>query len=269
MSLRNTIRALPTMFEVGFASAVAYRAEFFVWVLATTMPLIMLALWTAVARDAPVGRYDGARLTAYFLSTFIVRQLTGSWAAWEINMDVRQGTLAMRLLRPVHPLVAYAVEGLAAMPLRLIVAFPVAVIVLATVGARELSHAPLMWVAFVVSLAGGWLITVMINLAIGCLAMWIESSAKVMDVYLVAFFVLSGYVVPVDLFPPALRAAIDLLPFRYQIGLPVELMTGVYDAAPVHGLEMLARQWASVLGLLGVVAVVWRGGLRRFAAYGG
>ncbi len=54
MSVRATVRALPTLARVGFAEAVAYRAEMFVWILSTTMPLIMMALWTAVARDAPV-----------------------------------------------------------------------------------------------------------------------------------------------------------------------------------------------------------------------
>ena len=37
MSLRSTVRALPTLFRVGFAEMVAYRAEMLVWVLATTI----------------------------------------------------------------------------------------------------------------------------------------------------------------------------------------------------------------------------------------
>ena len=48
----------PTLLRVGLAAAVAYRAEFLVWMLSTTMPLVMLALWSAVAREAPVGRFD-------------------------------------------------------------------------------------------------------------------------------------------------------------------------------------------------------------------
>ena len=64
------------------------------------------------------------------------------------------------------------------------------------------------------------------NFAVGCTAFFTESSLKLMDAWLVFYFVLSGYLVPVDLFPPALRAAVDWLPFRYQIGFPVELMTG-------------------------------------------
>ena len=56
------------------------------------MPLVMLALWSTVASEAPVGRYGQPEFVAYFLVTFIVRQLTGSWVFYEMNFAVRNGT---------------------------------------------------------------------------------------------------------------------------------------------------------------------------------
>jgi ABC-2 type transport system permease protein len=267
VSMRSTARALPTLVRVGFAEAVAYRAEMLVWVLSTTMPLIMLGLWSAVAATAPVGRFDQRDFLAYFLATFIVRQLTGAWVAWQMSFEVRTGTLSMRLLRPIHPMVSYAVENLAAVPLRLVVAVPVALLALVLLGTGTLPHSPLLWGVWLLSILGGWLITFLANAIIGCLALWTGSSIKVMDVWLVAFMVFSGYLVPVELFPGFLRTLVAWLPFRYQIGFPVEVMTGAY-ALP-RALLMLARQWAFVLGLFLLAAVVWRRGLRRFAAYGG
>src|SRR5262249_37307859 len=151
--------------------------------LATTMPLVMLALWTAVARDAPVGRFGQPQFVAYFLATFIVRQLTGSWASWQINFEIRQGTLSMRPLRAVHPLVAYALENVAAVPMRVAVAVPVAIVLLATVGGGAIAHTWTSWIVFALALLGGWLLTLLANLAIGTLALFMESSIKVMDIY--------------------------------------------------------------------------------------
>jgi len=267
MSTHSTVRALPTLMRVGFAEAVAYRAEMLVWVLSTTMPLIMLALWSAVAADAPVGRFGQRDFLAYFLATFIVRQLTGAWVAWQMSFEVRTGTLSMRLLRPIHPMVSYAVENIAAMPLRLVVALPVALLALVLVGTKTLPHGPVIWAVWCLAVLGGWLITFLANFLIGCLALWTGSSIKVMDVWLVAFMVFSGYLVPVELFPGALRAVVAWLPFRYQIGFPVEVMTGAY-ALP-GALGMLARQWAFVLVLFLAALATWRRGLRRFGAYGG
>jgi ABC-2 type transport system permease protein len=267
LSLRNTARAWPTLLRVGFAEAVAYRAEMFIWVLATTMPLVMLALWSTVAREAPIGRYGETEFTAYFLATFVVRQLTGSWVFYEMNFAVRNGTLAMRLLRPVHPLWAYAAEALAAMPLRLVVSLPVAIIALVVVGSRGMTHDPVLWGMWGASVIGSWLITLLVNLLIGCASFYIESSLKLMDAWLVFFFVLSGYIIPIDLFPAGLRAIVAWLPFRFQIGFPVEVMTGAHDRA--GALALLGGQWLWVLAGFGATALAWRGGLRQFAAYGG
>jgi ABC-2 type transport system permease protein len=260
-------RAIPTLLKVGFAEAVAYRAELFVWVLSTTMPLVMLALFSAVARDAPIGRFGQKELAAYFLATFVVRQLTSSWVAWDMNYEIRQGTLALRLLRPVHPMLAFAVANVAVQPLRLAVAVPVAAVALATVGSSTLPSDAALWAIWCVAMVGGWLITYLAGFAIGCCAFFTESSLRLMDLWLTLFFVFSGYMIPVELFPSSLRVLADWLPFRYQIGFPVEIMTSGHGRA--EALAMLARQWLWV-GVLGAAAIrLWRHGLTRFAAYGG
>ena len=98
------LRAYPTLLRVGFADAVAYRAEMLVWMLTTTMPLVSLALWSAVAPTAPVGRFTPARsFAAYFLATLVVRQLTGSWVVWEMNQEIRSGALSQPAAPPDPP----------------------------------------------------------------------------------------------------------------------------------------------------------------------
>lgn len=272
MSVSSQLKALPTLFRVGFAEAVAYRAEMVVWVLATTMPLIMLVLWTAVAEGGAVtglsGRtWDSGHFVAYYLSVFIVRQLLSAWAAWEINWEVKQGTLAMRLLRPMHPIVSYAAQNVAAMPLRALVTLPVFLVLLLSDAGRELPRTPALWGLTLVALLGGWLISFFANICIGALSFYLESSVKVMDVWLAMFMIFAGYLIPVDLFPAWLRGFIDVLPFRYQVGLPVELLTGARTVETA--LPALAVQWTWGLGLGVAGFLLWRGGERRFQSFGG
>ena len=267
MSARTVLRALPTMLRVGFAEAVAYRAEMFIWVLSTTMPLVNMVLWMAVARNAPVGRFGQADFVGYFLATFAVRQLTSSWAAWLINWEVRQGTLSMRLLRPISPLWGYAADNIAGFPLRLLVAIPVLVLSVVLVGDKAVPQHAWQWGLLVVAVAGGWAITFLANVAIGALSLFTHSSQKLMEVWLVLFFVCSGYMYPVELLPNGLRQVIEWLPFRYQMDVPAGLMTGKYGLE--EGLRLLAVQWVWVV-VMGTLAVgIWRHGLKRFAAFGG
>lgn len=267
MSARSTLRALPTMLRVGLAEAVAYRAELLVWILSTTMPLVMLALFTAVAHDAPIGRFHERDFVAYFLATFGIRQLTSSWAAWQVNMDVRMGALAQRLLRPIHPIWAYACEQIASVPLRLFIAVPLAAVGLASVAPERLPTDFTRLSLVLLSIAGAWTITFFANVAMGALAFYLESSLKVVDVWIALYFVFSGYLVPIELFPGALRDIAELLPFRYQIGVPVEILIGAH--APAEALALVARQWTWAIFHAGLALLLWRHGIRRFAAYGG
>ena len=61
------LRTYPTLLRIGLAEAVAYRAEFVVWMLATTMPLVMLAIMSAIAREGPIGGMDERAFVAYYL----------------------------------------------------------------------------------------------------------------------------------------------------------------------------------------------------------
>lgn len=265
--MRRALNAVPTLVRVGFAEAVAYRAELLVWLLSTTMPLVMLALMTAVAREGPVGRFGQADFTAYYLAALVVRLMTGAWVIWEVNFEIRQGTLAYRLLRPIHPLVAYAAENVGAMPLRLGAVVPIAGIALVATGGERLTHDPLLLALFPVALVGAWLITFLAMSVIGALAFWVESSGSLFEVWLGLFGVFSGYLIPLELFPRWLEIAARFLPFRYMLAFPVEMIIGMTPRPAALG--ELAIQWAFVVALATGARLAWRAGLRRFAAYGG
>lgn len=263
----RSLRALPTLLRVGFAESVAYRAELLVWLLSTTMPLVMLALWSAVARDAPVGRFDQRGFVAYYLAALVVRLMTGAWVVWELSYEIRQGTLAYRLLRPLHPLVAYAAENVAAMPLRLVLALPVAGAGLWLTAGERLTRDPLLLALFPAAVLGGWLIGFLAMSLVGTLAFRWDSATSLFEIWMGLYGVLSGYLVPLELFPPWVAGLARLLPFRSMLAFPVELVIGHLSRRQAL-LELLA-QWGWIAALLLAVRLAWRAGLRRFAAFGG
>jgi ABC-2 type transport system permease protein len=263
----RTARALPTLLRVGVAETVAYRAEFLVWMLTTTMPLVMLALWSSVAAEGPFRGYAQADFVAYYLLALIVRNLTSSWVVWQMNEEIRRGVLAMRLLRPVHPFVAYAATHLSAVPLRALVAFPVAVILLLTSAREVLTDDPVRLGLLAPSLILAWALTFALMLAIGALAFFVDKSLAVMDVYFGVFAVLSGYLLPLALLPSWLADVARWAPFRFMLAAPIELVTRA-DLDRAAALQLVGAQaaWATVMIVLALA--VWRAGVRRFEAVG-
>jgi ABC-2 type transport system permease protein len=265
--VRHLARAYPTLVRVGVSDLVAYRAEFLVWILTMNLPLIMMALWSAVAADGPIGRFGQAEFVAYYLAMFLVRILTGGWLVWELTMELKRGTLATRLMRPMHPLWAYSAEQLAAVPIRTLLLSPVLLLFYWIAGARLPLHDPARLAIVGASLVGAWLLLFLVMAIIGSLAAYVESALSVFDLWLSAQAILSGFLVPLELMPAWVNRLARVLPFRYLLGFPVEVLIGLEDNRAA--LRDLGRQWLFVAGALLLTIVAWRRALRRFAAFGG
>jgi ABC-2 type transport system permease protein len=196
----------------------------------------------------------------------VVRLLAGSWVVWEMNQDVRQGTLQKRLLRPVHPLLSYLAENLAAMPLRAILVVPICIAAVSWVGPSAWSADWLAYALAPLAILGAFFLTFASMACIGTLSLFWESSIAVFDLWLGMYTVLSGYVMPLELFPPSFRRVIDLLPFRQMLAFPVELLVGSPRAVMLRDLSL---QWLWIALFAGLAHWLWRVGMKRFAAYGG
>ena len=139
--------------------------------------------------------------------------------------------------------------------------------ILLYVARSELSHDWFSWLLLFPALLGAWLLYFLVQAIIGTFALRFESAASLFDAWLGFSNILSGYLVPLDLFPRAVRSVAVVLPFRFQLSFPVELMLGRWSRG--EALELLVAQWAYVLLFLGLARVAWRSGLRHYAAYGG
>src|SRR5207253_11082634 len=112
-----------------------------------------------------------------------VRLTAGAWMDWEMTMEIRQGTLALRLLRPIDPLLQWSADNLAAIPMRGVVAIPVAAILL-YVARSELSHDWFSWLLLFPALLGAWLLYFLVQSIIGTFALRFESAASLFDAWL-------------------------------------------------------------------------------------
>jgi ABC-2 type transport system permease protein len=259
-------KMFPTMMKVGFASMMAYRSEVFIWILTTTMPLIMFAMWSTIAREAPVGRFDETTFGAYFLSTLIVRQLTSAWIVWELNYMIRHGELSALLLRPAHPLFFFAAQNLSAIPFRTLIVIPLAIgAYLLMPGMHfelDLMHVSLYFATTLLA----WMLVFLVQSMFGLLALYTQQSLSFQEAWFGLWAVLSGYLIPLELMPSVQRFAI-WLPFRSMGSLPTEILLGHLKGETL--LQGLGAQlmWVGIVFVL--VRVVWSRAIRRFEAYGG
>ena len=254
------------LLRIGFVETIAYRAEMLIWILTTTFPFVMMALWYSAAEDGPIGGFGQADFVAYFLATLVVRQLASSWIVWELNRDIRTGELSLQLLRPLHPFWLYSAENLGMIPLR-------AVILLPLVGAVHLFFPEMRFalglpslLAFLLAIAGAWMLYFFVQATIGALAFWIDQSLAVQEAWSAVWLLLSGYLLPIALMPAWLEALARLLPFRFMTSFPVEIVTGRLSGGEIARGFLLQAFW--VICFVALARVVWRRGIRRYGAFG-
>jgi ABC-2 type transport system permease protein len=260
------LRALPDLLRVGFAGIVAYRAEMTIWILTATLPLIMLALWNAVAAEGPVAGFDQVEIARYFAATLLVRQLTSVWLVWEMNYEIRSGRLSQKLLKPMHPLVQYAVEMIVSVPFRAVILTPLLAGLLWWRPELWLTPEPAAAALFVVSLILAWSINFLVQAVFATFSFWVDKTDGLFGVWFAAWSLLSGYIAPLDTFPDWARQVLVLLPFRGMLGLPVEILgsfVSVADALPQIGLQLF---WVAAFAM--VLTILWKAGIRRYGAFG-
>ncbi|MBT3602099.1 MAG: ABC transporter permease, partial [Candidatus Latescibacteria bacterium] len=77
---------------------------------------------------------------------------------------------------------------------------------------------------------------------------------------------LSGRIAPIELLPNLVQQIANILPFRWAVAFPVELMLGRLSNEQIwHGFTMQGMWLVISLVLL---KIVWRSGIKKYSAVG-
>jgi ABC-2 type transport system permease protein len=267
--MRDLRAVYAQQFKTSLAMMLQYRASLVIWLIAHVLePLIYLVVWSAVTRSSggSVGGYGPGDFAAYFIVLMLVNHVTYTWVMFEYEYAVRQGTLSFALLKPLHPIHSNIADNVSSK----LITFPglaVVAVILAAVFHPVFHPIPLWAVAaFVPALFLAFLVRFLVEWTLALAAFWTTRVSAVNQVYFVVALFLSGQLAPIALLPVPVRVAAFILPFRWTVGFPVELLLG--KLTPVQALIGIAAQvvWLG-LALL-ILRVVWRAGLKVYSAVG-
>lgn len=266
--LQSLRRIYVQQFKTTFANMVQYRASLLIWMIGQVLePLVYLIVWATIANGSggSVGEYTAAGFAAYYLVFMLVNQLTYTWIMYEYEYRIRQGYLSFALLKPIHPIHSDISDNLASklitLPILMVIAFLLALVFHPTAGFSPwafLFSIPVLILAFLVRFLVEW------TLALA--AFWTTRVSAVNQVYFILMLFLAGQIAPLSLFPKWLQILAYILPFRWMLGFPVELILG--KLTPFQALEGLGMQFAWLLVSLILIRIVWRAGVRIYSAVG-
>jgi ABC-2 type transport system permease protein len=250
-----------------WASWLQYRGFFFLLAFGWMIPpLIYLFVWSTAAGTATLGGFTRGDFVGYYLLLILVNQVTYSQTNWTLGDVIRSGGLSAWLLRPMSPLFNVLSSEAAGKVVYLAFVGPVAAL-LAVLLHPEVNAGPRQLCAFVPALALAWALRFAWGYALALLAFWATRADALLAVQDSLVFLLGGQVAPVALLPGALRLLALVLPFRYMLGFPVEVLTGNLDTQALLAGFAFQLGWLALA--LALATLAWRRGLRRFSAVGG
>lgn len=261
-------RKISTLLQVNYALMVEYRAELVLWVLSGSLPIILMGVWIQAAGSGRFGM-TALEFSRYFLLIFVVRQLTVVWVVFEFEKDIVEGRLTPRLLQPLHPIwhhvASHLAERLARLP------FSVVLIVLFFVLYPQSFWVPSLGAVslglFTIVLA--FILRFLIQYTFALMAFWTERASALEQVWFFFFLFFSGYLAPLETFPPAIREIALLTPFPYVIYFP----TAVFLGLPAMATSLAIAKGFLVMGVwiaifFGITQVLWRKGLKQYSGMG-
>jgi len=250
-----------------WSSWIQHRGFFFLLAFGWMIPpLIYLFVWSTAAGGETIGSFGRGEFVAYYLVLILVNQLTYAQTNWTVGDVIRSGDLNPWLLRPMAPLYHALSTEIAGKVVYMVFVIPVTGVLALVL--RPAWHATAQEVlAFFPALALAWALRFFWGYWLALLAFWATRADALLAVQDALIFLLGGQVAPLALLPGALQTLATLLPFRYVVGFPVEVLTGQLEETQLLTGFALQAAWLAVA--LSLSALMWRKGLRHYTAVGG
>ena len=259
-------------FEMGFQTALEYRINFVISLISAAYPIfIQTFLWTAIYNSSPqqiLYGYTYRQMIAYTFLAGLIARIVRTGFEYDIMDDIKNGKYSRFLVQPVgyFPYRLCSYFGQKVPNLSIILAILVVVLIgLNTFWGVSLVLARIL--AFLLTLALAVILNFLIFYCISSIAFWIVEIGFLFEGIRIVIILLSGGIFPLEVFGQRFLQIMNLLPFKYTVNYPINVLNGKLNDAQV--LEGMGIQILWILICWGAANLLWRVGARRYVAVGG
>jgi ABC-2 type transport system permease protein len=252
----------------SFQGQLAYRAATLAGLFTNAVfGLVFSAVYVGLYRGGEEGTVAGFDLAEALTFVWIGQSLimvVAMWGTWEIAASIQTGDVVADLMKPFDYFGYWLGRDLGRAACMVLTRFLPTLLIGALAFDLALPTAPRTWAVFALSVMLAVLVSFAIRFLLNLSAFWLTDVRGVRSLQLSVLNFLSGFLIPLAFFPPALRAVADALPFRAVVMTPIDVLLG--HGAPAPALATQAA-WAVALSLAALGAL--RLAVRRLVVQGG
>jgi ABC-2 type transport system permease protein len=253
----------------GFRRAAAYRSAAISGAITNTFfgflrAYVFIALYET---RADAGGYSLQDTLTFTFITQGMAALIEMWSWWRIAETVQSGEVATDLSRPFDYEFYWLAQdygrALYQFFLRSVPPFVVGMLVFGA----ELPPDAALWLAFFPSLVLAVTVSFAWRFCLNLTAFWLLDYRGVAGMSNLVAILLSGFLVPVAMFPDSIRTIVYLLPFASMVAIPIDIFLGKLGGEELAAALLLQAFWAVAMLALG--RLVLAAALRKLVVQGG
>jgi ABC-2 type transport system permease protein len=255
----------------GFQRAITYRFMFWTELIVNLLFMYLyVCLWQALYRErTSVAGYGRAQLLSYIIvaQTVFTLQFTIR-TVWVMEGKIRNGEVALDLMRPVDFQAMILATGLGAVAHVLVFNMAPKFAIFAVTGVVGPPASAAAVALFALAAALGYLVQFGVEYLLGLSAFWL---VEVRGLYMLVMWAINaffcGYFLPLEFYPSWLRILAEALPFSSIIYVPAAIYTG--SLAGGAALLAVLKQLVWAIVLLAAGRLVFGIAHRRLVVQGG
>lgn len=225
-------------------------------------------LWRAVIESTPDGQiagYDYDAMFRYVVASLLVANVVKVDAIErQIANAIKDGTLNKFLAQPVdfgfYNLMTFLADSTPTI-------VGGALVYAAMLGSGFVSATAIQIVSGVAVLSCAALISFWLSFIIATLAFYMDEVWTLFVMKGMALWLLTGQIIPLDLFPESAQRILKWLPFGYLAFAPTKMLLGDYSTDEIAFSVWVVFSWT--LGLYLLHKFFWSYALRQYSAFGG
>ncbi|MCC6458115.1 MAG: ABC-2 family transporter protein [Caldilineaceae bacterium] len=225
---------------------------------------VMIALYDARPEVAGVTLQEAITYTA--LSQAIIAYLS-IFGWWDVMDSVNSGEVAADMLRPMSYLRFWMAADLGRALVNIVLRGFTIIAIYGLFVDLSLPQTARQWLALPPALFFGWLVSFGWRFLVNLAAFWTPNARGIGRFAFGLIWVLSGFYMPLRLYPDWFRTLCELTPFPSMVSTPLQIFLGLLDGPELLWALFNQILWSVIL--LAVAQLVLNRGVRRLVIQGG
>lgn len=271
--MKRLLRIYKPFTRAGLLELVAYRVNFIFFLLGEIMKcFVMFFVWKAVfdsSSENTIYGFSYDNMVVYLFITFLCGYLTYSDGSYVIGKEILDGSIAMRMIKPVDFDMCFLFQELGGKIVQMMIVFlPITV---GVEGYRWITNGAFMldipmFLLYFLSIILAYVMNFFFSVTYGFLAFYLKNlwGTDIIKGVIVGF--LSGATVPLA-FMGGFGTVLGYLPFASLSYTPVMIYMGMYSSSEILLYMGLQLMW--LLVFLIISKLVLRSAMKRLVVHGG